>query len=558
MTDTRSPVSETPLSQQGKSLQAALLTARRGLATNIASLDRGPDYCRVLNNLQMIIRGIWTSIGIGWTRQRAGAFNAAAAFKEFSFFLDNTGVKTLLFQVGDKLYSYVGTTETQILAGLSTTALPCIRRSFSSVSGQSIVIYCNGVSQPQKITSPSAATPLLFNSPGVWPGTFNGKSYATPKFCESFGDRFVYAGFPGAATAFDLLISNQGNPEAFTQAAPITATDCGSFTYPPELGQLTALRSLKLSNQTNDEIIIGGCTDGVFIITGSNATNYSLKILTKEFGIPSNRCMVQVGNELIFLSTKGIRTFTSVAANAVLTTDTLSYLIQDLINQIDPAAWGNAHAVHYPASQEIWFWVPFIGDGTSCKHAFILNYNNEDSIGGNLSPIWSTRDGTAVACSINFGGVFYGGGYDGLLQQWYSGNLYDTAAINFQITTPLISLGNPSQKASMRNITVVTDGGAQQFTIRANIYQRLSGGNFRKTPGRPSSRQLTSAAAGATALGSWKLGISAFPSNHIKPLDFQPAGNGQYWEIELVSTSAADALDYYGVAYTLSGGGIER
>lgn len=557
--DDRSPVSMTPLSRDGKSLQAGMLTALGGLATNIGSLLRGPDQCKVLNNLQMLVRGVWTSRGIGWTRHRASAFNGGTAFKDFSFFIDNAGLRTLLFQCGDDVFSYTGTTETTVvgLTSLSTAnaVLPCMRRSYSVVTGTSVVIFCNGDIEPRKITNLSTSGALQFNGAG-WPQAFAGKTYSKPKFCEPFGTRFVYGGFPGATTAFDILISDHGNPETFTISTPLVATDGAVFTYPPELGQLMSLRSYFIDDE--NEVIIGGCSDGVFIIRGNTALVFSLKILTRQFGIPSNRCFVEVGNDLIYLSTEGIRRFSSLFERAVLKNDALTWIIQDLINLIDKDNWHKAHAVHHASTQEIWFWVPLAGDGGECKHAFILNYNNDASVGGNIAPIWSTRDGTTVACSINFKGVQYGGGTDGLLQVWYSGNLYDTSAINFQLTSSLISLGNPSQKASTKKFTVVTDGGAQQFRIRTNVYKRISGGDFRKQTAMPSSKQLQGSAGASTALGSWILGLSAFPSEHVKPLDFDPAANGTFFDVELVSSSTDDALDYFGVAYTLSGGSYER
>jgi hypothetical protein len=565
MADDRSNASRTPLSNFGVSLQPGLLSAQMGLASNLGMIARGPHFARVLNNLHMLTRGVWTSRGIGWARERAGSFNAGGEFKDFGFFIDNAGVRTLLFQAGDKLYSYNLTThtETQILTGLSLTDLPCIRRSYSPTTGNSVVIYCNGNIEPQKITSVSTSVALGFTNSGgatTWgaAANFNGKSYSKPKFCSPFGDRFVYSGFKNANTAFDVLITAQGDPESFVTTVPQKVTDAVAFTYPPELGQLKSVQSYRLTNQTNDEVMIFGCTDGVFIITGSNASTFSLKILTREYGIPSNRAFAQVGNDLLFLSTKGIRSFSSLTDNAVLGSSSLSFPIHDLINLIDTANWEKAHAVHNRNTQEVMFWVPLQNDAGACKHAFVLNYNNDESAGGSVVPIWSTRDGTSVACSINFADVVYGGGYDGLLQKWYSGDKYDTGAITFQITTALANVGNPSQKASMKQVDVLADGGDQQFTMRANIYQKMSGGNFRKIAAAPPSVQLSSASPAATALGSWTLGFSAFPSNHVKVLTWNPAGNGQFWEFEIVSTGSTDALDYSGLAYTLSGGGVER
>ena len=652
--DLRTPVSQTPLSQQGHSLQTGQLSADSGLISNSGLINRPQTAARVLNNLQQIIPGVWTSSGIGWSRQRPAAFNiqnsAGTPFREFAFFLDTSNNRTLVFQVYDTLYSYnIGTsTETVLLAGLnnSPTNTPCMRRSFSSITGTSILIYCNGDSQPQKVTSPTVATALGFNMKavtttpaaptitnagtagattytyvvipewttqtngtsvpnrilsaagttttgaatltganynqitflpvaGAWRyliyrtaggathgligtvtswtqstvtpfsitfndtglvgdgtttasqvtgavtattiqvvGTFPGslplsgyKQYSQPKFCEPYGaQRFVYGGFKGdPATAFDVVISSFAGPEDFTQTAGQSlSTDAVTFTYPPEFGELMGLKSFRLSNQTNDMVIIGACRNGVWQITGNSASNYALIELTKQFGILSNRTWVQLGNDMFFLTDTGYRNYSSLLDNAVLIPDEASNPVHDLFSQLDTTNAYLAHACHNPKTQEVQIWYPSTVDGGLCQRAMVMNYN-----GGVTNLKWSTRDGTTVNCSTVFNGVFYGGGNDGLLQQHYSGNMYDNQPMKFQLYLALMGVGNINQKASMRNLEFVTEGGSQQFLVTVYYltkasnqkgktgYRRFVSGSY------PLSDQIP--AARPSILGRWGL-----------------------------------------------------
>lgn len=556
--DDRSLASQTPLSQKGVSLQAGTIIARMGLGSAISAVERGGDYFKVLNNLQMLKQGIWTSRGIGWTKHRASTFNGGTRFREFSFFVDNAGVKTMIFQVGSKVQSYnIGTqTETDIITGLNASAQPCMRRSYSPITAASIVIYCNGDAEPRKITSVSANSALLFNSPGVWPGTFNSKSYSKPKFCEPFGQRFVYGGFPTASTAFDILISDDANPESFTQSTPAAETDAVAFTFPPELGQLTSLKSFKLSNDRTEEILIGGCSDGVFIITGSIASEFRLVILTNEIGVYSNRTWIRIGNDLLFLSTQGVRNFLNLVSNNVQSDDALSVNIEDFIALIDEDNAANAFAVHHPATREIQFWVPLIADGDTPKHAFIMKYLRGPQ--GQLQPLWSTKDGTECTAAIEFKRTMYGGNSAGVLQKHYSGDKYDTTPIVFNLVTGLINLGNIQQKCSIRNFGIITEGGSQKFTTHAYVYQRLEKEQHQRKIADPGDVIKQVFDPGGTILGDWDLGVDAFPGQFVRVLDFQPSGNGTFWELEIIATSDSDALDYSGLAYTLSGGSMER
>lgn len=556
-------VTNTPLSLEGRSLQPGLLSCKRGLSSHKSSLERAPDEAAILINLQQIRPGIWTSKGIGWSRQRTLAFNGASAFLDFAYFVNNlTGAKTMLFQVGTKVQSYDlnAATETDIITGLTATAFPTMRRAYSTVSGKSVVIYCNGDTEPKKITDITAAAsgPLKFNG-ADWPGAgFNSKSYSKPALCEPFGNAMAYGKFNSATVAYDVLISDRGNPETFTISTPVKVTDAVAFTYPAELGQLTSMRSHRISNENTDEILICGCTDGIFIITGNSADTYSLKILNREVGILSNRAFIQVGDDLLFLSTSGIRTLSSVVNNAVLVPDTKSTGILDYINLIDTDNAYKAHAFHNPKTQEIQFWVPLTGFNGECRHAFVCSYNNEWSGAGSIFPVWSIKQGTGVSCSSVFKGACYGGGYDGLLQVHYSGDTYDGAPISFYLRNALLSLGNASQKTSVRNIGIVTEGGRQKFSIASYVISKKADGSWRRTQAKPGVKLLQALQAAATALGSWVLGQSAFPSEHLKVSDFQPRGNGPFWEVEVFSTASDDAIDYVATQFTLSGGSINR
>ena len=552
--DDRAPVTQTPFSRDGKSLQPGIVTARKGLLTNISNLERGPEYARELNNLQMIRPGIWTNQGIGWTKHRAAAFTGT--FLEFSFFVDNAGTRTLLFQSGTKLNSYnLGTqTATDILTGLSINHVPTIRRSYSPTTGASIVIFCNGNIEPKKITSTSTATDLQFNG-GTFPGVFNGKTYSKPKYCEPFGERFVYGGFPDANTAFDILISDQADPESFTMSTPSTDTDAVAFTYPPELGALKTIRVHTINNDNSSQIIIGGCTDGIFAIFGSSASEFGLKILTRQLGIVSNRCWVNLGDDLLYLSNAGIRNFNGLAISAVLSPDALSYPIADLVAEVDLDNAHLAHAVHNPRTQEVQFWCPIIGSGGIVKKAFVLKY---ESAGGQVIPIWSTKDGTEVSASIYFNGVMYGGNSDARLQVHYSGNSYDGTFYSSRLTTALVSLGNVQQKCSMRNVEIVTDGNNQKFNFVSYIYSRYEDNSFRREAAEPGSTLLETSGGSTTALREWVLGSGAFPSLHPKLISYQPLGNGVFWDFEITTSASDHALDFAGVAYTLSGGSLNR
>lgn len=562
MVDNRPESTQTPLSQYGVSLQPGVILPVGGLVSNKGNLSRGGGEWAILNNLEQIIPGVWTSKGIGWKRDRPAAFNGGQPFMEFGTFTDPlTGTDTMLFQVSDTLYSYNKTThvETMLKNALNAAMLPCMRGFFSIITGAGCTVYVNGDIEPRKITSPTTEGPLKFNGTN-WPGTFNSKTYTKPKLVEPFGNAMVYGAFQSASIACDILISQRGDPETFVISTPLAETDAVAFTYPAALGRLTSIRSHQISNQATDEVLICGCTKGIFMITGNSASTYALKILTRQMGILSNRCFIEFGNDLLFLASNGVQTLSNLANNQVLVPDSKSDPILDYIKVIDKSVGELSHAFHNPVTQTMHFWVSMKPlDNQQNGHALVINYNTIGGSSAQIEPLWSTRDGAFTACSIFFEDQVYCGGYDGVLQDWYQGNTYDDQPLHFTVRSPICNLGgSPVQAMSLRDVQVICDGDAQSFILSAYVTQKLKSGQWHRTLCNKQGKPLKIAALGETELGKWTLGLSAFPSLNPKLLGYQFKGEGNFWEFEITSTSSDDAIDLVGIAYTMSGGGIQR
>ncbi len=384
------------------------------------------------------------------------------------------------------------------------------------------------------------------------------KTYNNPRFCSKFYNRMVYAGFTGSDTAFDIVVTNGGTFANCTLSSTLTATDGGVIQSDVSLGPITGLYNLRTSNTSNNETLIVACQNGVAIIDGTDATNFAYIVLTREYGILSNRSWVQLQNDVCFPTTNGIRRYSDLIVNATLVGASLTLGLADIYNQVNIVGADKIHACHNLPTQEVQFWIPF-GQKTlthtqvQCLNALIMNYSPTDD-NTSLSPIWSTRDGTAVAASIYFNTKFFGGGYDGLLQQHYSGNLYDNAAIQWTYRSPLLGNGNIALGQSTRTIEVITEGGSQHIRASWFLYDHMDNESMRR---RQTVNQfpLQALQVVGTALDSWIIGQGAFPSNHIKLLKFEPEETGKFSELVLQGIDASDTIDYIGFELINSVGG---
>jgi len=448
--------------------------------------------------------------------------------------------------------AYAGVTATSS-AGVITITYPSgLNVVFSKTVSGSVTITLAAGASP----TTGALTLLAGSATQAWPVVFDGKTYQKPAFCEPFGDRMVYAGFPDPSTMYDVLISQQGTYDTFTQSAPLLATDANTFTVIGANGPITGLKAFRPSNTNIGQIFLIGQADGVSMITGTDMTNYSLDPLTTMYGIVNNRCWAQVLDDLVFLTNKGVYSFSSLIQNETNPQDALSYPISDQIQQIDFASAANtAFCVHHPITQEIHFYVPFIVDTGTNQHGLILSYNTD---GGLAGPVWSTKSGFSIAAGIDYRNQMYGGDYTGFVQSHYNGDTYNGNTVLFHYLSALMTGGNLMQAGRMQNVTVVTDGAKQQAAINVYAYGKFADGSTRKTLCTPSYHIIGDNAVGTTVL-PFALGTSSFPNDTVKTHIYRPIGRGIMFELELTNSNiAGDGLDYSRADFTLSIGGMVR
>lgn len=550
------------LSQEGRGLDPSFYQPKLGQISYTNDLDRPKNSAEILKNLHYIA-GVWTDENTGWSKHRtvnpgggsgtAGNFNSGGEFLDFGVHTLADGTKKFLFQVGTKVYRYdpTGTpaTELEVLlftAG-SATKIPCMR-SFSP----SFFIYANGYDQPQKWDGTTWAALT------GWPVTIGSITYTKPQLCEPFAGRMAFARFDG--DQFSIVLSEFDDPEGYTATGTAT-TRAGVFGIKSFMGPVRAMKAFKLSNDSNEEVLVIGCENGIAVITGSDADTFELVNLTNEFGMYSNRVWVQLDNDLYFLATDGIRRFSNVANNANLLTGSLSRDVQDVINRQNKTYMERAFAVHHPSTLEVQFWFP-LDSFTHNTSALVMNYGALYDNG--IIPIYSTKETPienlasaatlrSPSCGILFNGTFYGGGYNGFLQDWYSTNKYDDEIMRFRILLPLISAGTPAQTTSVRKFEIICDGGSQEFDVSGAVYDTTQQQQTRRrTLLTQTKRSVTT---GSTILGSWILGSGEFPSEGIQNIEFVPPGSGRYWQVDIQGNTSDSAIKFVGLLAILIIGG---
>lgn len=543
------PAAQTELSQQGRSLKVDIFGPLKGLASNVADTARDNQYATVLNNLRMLKRGVWSSRGTGATKHRASQFNSGGRFFCIIPFNDSTGAQRLVFQCGDKLYTYVEstTTETQKYTGLSTSA-----QSDLKAYDYNLVTYVNGDINPLKWDGVAANN---FTALSGWPVSMTGPppsfgtlTFEKPKYQEAFAGRLVTAGF--SAYPSSVLMSYFGYPGAYTQDS--SATSAGYITFPSSLGKITGLHTMRLDSASNESVLIVGCERGMGLITGNSADNFEGLELTREFGLMSNRCFVQIGNDLYFLASDGIRRISSSIGSSTVGLAPMTYGLQDIVNRINKDQAEKAFCLPHPRTQEATWYFP-IDSGTEADHGIVLNYN-VDSRNGTVTstdnPAFSTVSDLTLTCGADVGSNCYVGTTNGYLKLLYSGDDFDGTAIPWSYVSPFIGANSPAQEASLKKMLILTEGGRQKFDATCYTLTTMGDGNTKWIVRDSKSFDVTGSTV--SDIRTWQSGTTA---SYTKLFDVFSKGSGRYWVLKLSGDAANEHIDLVGVQSILTVGG---
>lgn len=535
----QAPASMSELAQRGVSLKVSLLNPSAGVYTGVSDLVRQDQYARVMNNLQMTKRGVWTSRGIGYTLESAqlqvGTVNAMAAVGSEVF----THVK-------DKVYLYnVGTHSagSDISTALFDDCQSCIRPT----GGGIVATFYNNNRQPAYGGGGGFST-------SVWPVTLGGKTYTKPKFNENFQTRQAYAGF--SLYPYTVLLTNADAINSYTVTVPLAATDAGAITFPSVLGRITSLRSYRYGTGNTDNVLIVGCEKGVGMISGTSALNFISMEISREFGIVSNETFQELEGELYFLASDGIRKMSVYNDSGDFKSTIVSQPVNSLLRRLNVAAAEKAFSVHHPSTQEMQFWFPIDSD-TQNQNCVIMNYNTRSTDPGAeyqaFKPAFSSKNGFAISAGANVNGTMYGGKYDGYITKHYDGDTYEGGAINWQFVSPMVGANSPAQNASLKKFVLMTDGPAQKFTAAAYTLTTNADDTTRWIA--RGTRAVNVATQTIADIDTWATGNT---TSYPKLIDFAPMGSGRYWTLKLSGAATDEHISLVGLQAILNLGGWKQ
>ncbi len=480
-------------------------------------------------NLHATSSGSWTSMDVGFVNLNVSPLATGSKITSLYHFKPLTGDPVLLAAAGGKLYTFQTSDgiATELVNGLA------INEPMRFVTFSGLLIGCNGVDSPKKWDGSTSVTSL-----GGWPPVIVGVTPGKPSISEIFSNRLVFSGDTNNPSM--VYLSELENPENFT---PVTgASSAGAIQVSPGDGQkIMALKTMYLPSKT-EEILVIFKERSTYILTGSDADTFAVQKISDEFGAVSARSVVQVGNELMFLSAEGVTSLSTATVQGNITANFVSHKIQPQINNLNLGKLSDSFALHLRNRQEVW-WVVSDGGSVQNQRVLVLNYG--------LGNSWSRRSGISAASGLVIDGKLYTGNYSGIIQQQLKGSSYNGSPIPWVYRTPFYELGSPRVRKRIKDVEVYLK---QMATLDINVkfawdIRRGSRAQQSRTASivpDTSSSVYNEAVYGADEYGL--LGLSI--------IRLIPEGSGKYFQMELSGNVSDKPVELQGWTITAMYGGL--
>jgi hypothetical protein len=480
-------------------------------------------------NLHATAEGSWSNRNIGYINLTAAPLASGGPVTSLYQYQPLTGKPYFIAAAGEELFTVDpgSGAATTIASGLSDGA----KMQFITFNG--LLIGCNGIDPPKKWDGQNAVANL-----GGWPPSIAGVTIGKPAISEIYANRVVFSG--DSLNPSMLFISEQENPENFTPDASVTSA--GALQVSPGDGEkITALKTLFLP-LSNEEVLIIFKERSTYILSGSDSESFSLQKISNEFGAVNHDSVIQVGSEMMFLSSEGITTLSTATLQGNLITGFLSDRIRAQISRLNRAALSRSFAIHLRDRKEVWWFVP---EGSTMQNKLVLvyNYHNQGA--------WSRRTGIVAASGALVNGKLFTGNYDGNIQQQLHGNSYAGNPISWVYRTGFQEFSSPRVRKRIRDIELFLKQ-LSNVTFTVNMSWDFN----RSSTYRQSRNFIVQQDAASCIYGSARFGLDHYSEIGTSSVRFTPSGSGRYFQLELQGQAINAPVEIEGWTITTIQGGL--
>lgn len=490
-----------------------------------------PNSAAKIENMHVDEIGQWSSHQQGYDNFTA-QLESGADVDALGSFTNDSGTSFLLEAINGKIKNInpgTGAVDSEISTAF-TAGNPV---AFDTLEGN---VYAAEKSlDPQKWNGTGN-----MSAAGGIPLTVGSDTYAKPEIVVTYANRLTYAKFNGTTLyPSHIAISDDLDPEVFTIG--VADTDGAVLPISPGDGQvITGARRLTIRTQQGEEEVLVIFKDrSTYVLSGKTPNTFAVNQLSNSEGALNHRCIVQLGNELVFIGENDIHSLSTASDSGKLLPRALgSEKIKNTLQTLNLSQKDKAWAMNLPNRKEIWFGIP-TGANTDPDLILIYSYLN---VGNGPQNAWSIRKNTTELCGVCLNKEFFTGDNNGYIKKWFNSSKYGSNAIAYKYQYPFTNFGTQHQNKRIVQLSawfLIFD--TQSITVTTEW--RGGGNNTR----RAISKTLDTGGTNEAKYGTGIYGISLYGNATIlKKVPIPVLGNGEQAQITVEGNTGDSGVIFLG------------
>ena len=309
-----------------------------------------------------------------------------------------------------------------------------LRESINSFTGTESVIICDGTSTPAKFDGSTFSEHT----------TSDDASPAGASMTTDFRNHQFYAGFPSTGLGENKLLFSEPNVDNRFR----TASGAGSINVGFNITGIAKFR---------DSLYVFG-KDKIKRLTGSSTSDFALAEVTNNIGCIATDSIIEIGGDVLFLASDGIRPIQGTARIGDIELETISKPVQQLLQSLPSTHdLANMSSVVIRNKSQFRYFFPKTTTAASDTAGIIGGLRFADRrVGWEFGELLGIRAFVATSGLINDVEVVLHGDLNGEIYQQESGNTFDSGDVTAVYATPFLYFDSTEKRKIFQHVSLFT------------------------------------------------------------------------------------------------------
>ena len=341
---------------------------------------------------------------------------------------------TATYSQSYSIYKYTSSGWTAIASNRSNIGVEKVRHSFHSFTGAETVTITDGVNTPAK-----------FDGTTFSEHPIGGDANPTgAKVSTDFINHQFYAGFPTTGLGPNILLFSKPNDDDdFT-----TSSGAGS--------KNVGFNIVGIAKFRNSLFIFG--KDKIKKFVGTSSADFALQEVTNNIGCIATDSIVEIGGDVLFLASDGIRPIQGTARIGDVELETISKPVQQLLQSLPSTHdLDNMSSVVIRNKSQFRYFFPKTTTASADTAGIISGLRFADRrVGWEFGELLGMRAFVATSGLINDVEVVLHGDLNGEIYQQESGNTFDGGDVTAVYASPFLYFDSTEKRKIFQHISLFT------------------------------------------------------------------------------------------------------